>query len=103
MPIFAHAVNLCEVYYDFCRASGEAVAREALQDLETAGVMRREDISSEFCRAVGSLKASQRRISLADCFALTLAKQLSATVLTSDRHELGGLADKGDYKIVFIR
>jgi PIN domain nuclease of toxin-antitoxin system len=99
----AHAINLCEVYYDFFRASGEAVAREALQDLEAVGISRRADISLEFCEKVGALKATQRRISLADCFALALAKLSSATVLTSDRHELAPIAEQGEYAIRFIR
>ena len=99
----AHAINLCEVHYDFFRASGEAVAKEALQDLEAAGVVRRADISPAFCEDVGSLKATQRRISLADCFALALAKLCSATVLTSDRHEFAPIAEQGEYAIRFIR
>jgi PIN domain nuclease of toxin-antitoxin system len=31
----AHAVNLCEVYYDFLKAENESIAREAISDLET--------------------------------------------------------------------
>jgi PIN domain nuclease of toxin-antitoxin system len=30
---FAHAINLCEVYYDFCRAAGQDTAESAIQDL----------------------------------------------------------------------
>ncbi len=33
-----HAVNLCEVYYDFLRAEGESVAFEAINDLEKSGL-----------------------------------------------------------------
>jgi PIN domain nuclease of toxin-antitoxin system len=100
---YGHAINLCEVYYDFHRSSGETVARDALHDLGSAGVMRREDISIEFCQTVGSLKATIRRISLADCFAVTLAKLLSATILTADRHEFAALADETDFNVSFIR
>ena len=69
---FAHAINLCEVYYDFFRAAGEQVAQEAIQDLEAVGVNTRADLSPAFWQAAGALKALQRRISLADCFAVTL-------------------------------
>lgn len=67
----AHALNLCEVYYDFYRASGADVADGAVQDLMRVGVRIRSDISPEFWKAAGALKASLRRISLADCFAVT--------------------------------
>jgi PIN domain nuclease of toxin-antitoxin system len=30
---FAHSLNLCEVFYDFYRVSGEAAAAEAIEDL----------------------------------------------------------------------
>ena len=99
----AHAINLCEVYYDFHRAEGEAVAEQALRDLEAAGVTRREDISPAFCQAAGALKAVRRRISLADCFAVTLAKAVGGVLLTSDHHEFDPLADSGKHTIVFIR
>lgn len=29
---FVHAINLCEVYYDFLRVSGELVAKSAIHD-----------------------------------------------------------------------
>ena len=34
----AHALNLCEVYYDFYRAGGREVATEAISDLAAVGV-----------------------------------------------------------------
>ena len=100
---FAHAINLCEVYYEFHRAEGEAVAGEAMRDLQAAGIARREDIAPSFCQAAGTLKAVRRRISLADCFAVALAKTLSGTLLTSDHHEFDPLVASGDCAIAFIR
>jgi predicted nucleic acid-binding protein len=93
---------LYEVYYDFCRAADPGVARAALIDLARTGVERREDISPEFCESVGAIKAANR-ISLADCFAIALAGLTGATLLTSDRHEMGGLAKRGPWRISFIR
>ena len=99
----AHAVNLCEVYYDFFRAGGEAVAWEAVQDLELVGVRQRDDLSPSFWQAAGALKAVQRRISLADCFAITLARSLDGTLLTSDHHEFDPVAAQGVCTVAFIR
>jgi len=34
---FAHSINLCEVFYDFHRDSGEAAATGAIEDLRSLG------------------------------------------------------------------
>jgi len=36
---YAHALNLCEVFYDFHRASGREVALQAISDLALVGVI----------------------------------------------------------------
>jgi len=84
---FAHAVNLCEVFYDFSRAVDVATARDALADLALVGTMRIEYLSPDFCERVCAIKASNR-VSLADCFAVARTGWLDATLLTADRHEL---------------
>ena len=47
---FAHSVNLCEVFYDFYRDSGEAAAIEAIEDLRWLGVVERNDLDEAFWR-----------------------------------------------------
>jgi hypothetical protein len=89
------------VFYDFRRANGLELARTVLADLEIANVVRREDLSRDFCDAVATMKAIRRRVSLADCFGLTLSTNLSAEFLTTDRHELEALSN--EYRIRFIR
>ena len=100
---FAHALNLCEVYYDFYRASGAAIASEAVKDLIAVGIQPRHDISLEFWQAAGVLKANLRRVSLADCFAIALAQALSGRVLTSDHGEFDSLSAQGVCEVEFIR
>jgi predicted nucleic acid-binding protein len=99
----AHALNLCEVYYEFHRILGEAAADRILEELRAVGIKRREDISQSFCRLASAFKSEFRRVSLADCFALALASDLGAKLLTSDHHELDALAATGRFEIVFIR
>jgi len=53
--VFAHALNLCEVYYDFSRASNEATASDAIDDLFSLGITERNDMHSAFWRAMGRL------------------------------------------------
>src|SRR5208282_2396833 len=67
---FAHAVNLCEVYYDFLRSSDARTARMAIEDLQRVGIRTRRDMSKAFWQRIGALKGTIQKISLADCFAL---------------------------------
>ncbi|MGH9622322.1 MAG: PIN domain-containing protein [Bryobacteraceae bacterium] len=101
--MFAHALNLCEVYYDFARASEEAIADEAINDLFALGITERNDMHAGFWRAMGRLKSSYKRVSLADCAALALAANSDAVLLTADRHELEPMRAAGICKIDFIR
>ncbi len=98
---FAHAANLCEVYYDACRARGPEAAAGVIAHLYRSGIRSRADMDSEFWQEAGRLKARAKRISLADCFGLTLARRLDGEFVTGDRHELEPVA--GEYKIRFIR
>lgn len=83
----AHAVNLCEVYYDMCRLTDEARAKETISRLIMAGLYVREDMDTEFWQEAGNHKATIRRISLADCFCMTLANRLGVELVTADRHD----------------
>lgn len=100
---FAHALNLCEVYYDFCRASNEDAAEAAISDLLALGIEERTDMDSEFWRDVGRLKAVHRKVSLADCCALALTRNLGASLISADRHEFEPLIVTGVCHIEFIR
>jgi PIN domain nuclease of toxin-antitoxin system len=100
---FAHAVNLCEVYYDCIRVDGEDKAEALVRDLMDAGVTGRTDIDEDFWKEVGRIKAGIARISLADCFAIALARRLNVPVLTSDHHEFDNIAAHGICAVEFIR
>lgn len=95
----AHAINLCEVYYDMVRRTDEATAAQILADVDESYL----SVEQALWQRAGRLKADVRRISLADCFALALADLHGGTLLTSDRHEFGPLAASGAFRIQFIR
>ncbi len=99
---FAYAVNLCEVYYDFYKAGGEIAAELAVSELKNLGVIERSDMNESFWKEVGKLKATHRA-SLADFCAVALARQNTATLLTSDHHEFDALAAANVCQIQFIR
>ena len=98
-----HNLNLCEVYYEFLRVSGKSLVDSIVNDLRAADVTFRADLTETFWKEVGGYKASIKRISLADCCALTLASQESGILVTSDRHEFEPIATLDICQIVFIR
>ena len=95
----AHAVNLCEVYYDsLLRGESERVACKLIADIESLGLVFKEDMDSRFWQEAGSYKSKMRKaslqISLADCFAMSLAKRVGATLVTSDHHEFDRIVER---------
>ena len=100
----AHAINLCEVYYDFIRAKDEETAREAITDLQSTGIITTEDMDSSFWQEAGKFKAKEK-ISLADCFAIALAIRENATLVTSDHHEFDPIVKNENCPVLvqFIR
>jgi len=100
---YAHAANLAEVFYDSIRVRGETRARELLGDISAIGVVFREDMDTAFWQDAARTKADYRRVSLADCFGLALARRVGGVFLTTDHHELDALAEAGVCDIRFIR
>src|SRR5262249_49741628 len=74
----AHAVNVCEVYYDCLRRDGAAQADEFLEDLASICLITREDKDAALWKIAGVYKAAIARVSLADCFAMALTQRLHA-------------------------
>jgi PIN domain nuclease of toxin-antitoxin system len=99
----AHAVNLCEVYYDFFRAKDEEAARSAIRDLESIGLLSRGDMDAVFWQNAGKHKAEIHRVSLADCFCIALTQRVRAELITADHHEFDRVAQSGICPIRFIR
>ncbi|MDQ3182139.1 MAG: PIN domain-containing protein [Actinomycetota bacterium] len=101
-PCVAHAVNLCEVYYDYLRNEGEEAAKDAVETLKNDGLEVRTDMDEPFWKNIGGYKAGNR-VSLADCFAIALANREDAKVSTSDHHEFDSIAAAALCEVEFIR
>ena len=100
----AHAVNLCEVYFNLVRKYGETTARAVLQNFKDIGVLPVDDMSEPFWQDAGNLKATIKRISLADCFGLVTARNFKSPFVTSDHHELEAVARHfPEIEIMFFR
>lgn len=98
----AHAINLCEVYYDAIRIGGRVAAEASLDDLSALGVIERNDFDSEFWREVGRFKADHRA-SLADFCGVVLTNRLAGTFVTSDHHEFDKIPKASICPVQFIR
>ena len=98
----AHAINLCEVFYDFLRSDGEDVAVAAIDDLRTIGLGAREDMDEAFWRQAGKFKV-HFRIPLADAIVVTLAERYGAEIVTADRGDFEQVARAGICRVRFIR
>lgn len=101
--VYVHAINLCEVFYDYARAYDASAARAVLRDIGIVGVQTRTDLDAAICEDAAQLKADWRRVSLADCFGIALTRRLDADFLTTDRHELEKLEAASIARITFIR
>ncbi len=100
-----HALNWCEVRYDFLKRENDVqMVEEALADIRKTGIEIYEEIDAPIWRKASEIKASgfrrKIRISLADCVALALAQKLQGVLLTSD-HEVAPFSDVCD--MVFFR
>lgn len=103
ISVYAHVMNLTEVFYDFSRRTDVLNARNAIADLKSYGLLVRDDNDTAFWEDAAQLKADWRRVSLADCFGVALARRLSADFVTSDRHELEIFDQNGIAQFNFIR
>jgi PIN domain nuclease of toxin-antitoxin system len=98
----AHAINLCEIWYQAFRLSGEAGAEQAMQALASVGIVTRSDFDNAFWREAARLKGTHR-MSLADAFGLALTLRVGGEFVSSDHHELDAIAAAGVCPIRFFR
>jgi len=98
-----HAINLCEVFYDFIRRKNESEAKQAMQILLSMGLFLHDDLDPEFWQQAELYKGYIRHVSLADCFCIALAKRLNGSVVTTDHHEFDAISEQGIISVKFIR
>lgn len=98
-----HALNVCEVYYDFLRRGNASAAETVVEILQSNGLQVVSTLDRALWEQAGRLKATLRRVSLADCVALALALQTEATLVTTDHHEMDRVASEGVCPILFLR
>ena len=101
--VFAHVLNLMEAFYHVSRKIDVLAARGALKQLFADGLIRDASFDEDFFEDAAQLKAGWKKVSLADCCGLALARRLNAQFVTTDRHELETLSAANVAEIVFTR
>ncbi len=98
-----HALNICELYYDYYRRDGRIAAETALRHIRQMNVRPYRSMDKPMIREAGETKALFRQISLADCFVVATARRARGLVLTADRREFEPVADAHYCRVRFIR
>jgi predicted nucleic acid-binding protein len=100
---FAHAVNLCEVFYTVRRREGEADAQLAVATLLDVSVLPREDQDQEFWLEAGRIKSEHPHMGLGDCYCAVLARRVNGEAVTGDHPDFEPFHQAGRCVVRFIR
>ncbi len=92
--IFLSMINLGEIYYLVLRRSGANQAEQILESIALEKSITIVEASWERVKAAAKVKASGG-LSYADSFAVALAKELNAPLLTGDPEIIGKAEDNG--------
>lgn len=101
-PKELHVVNLVEVGYEFL-GHGEAAFSAAFELVAQSPIHIVRDANESMVDLAIRLKAQQKPIALADTFAIALAADRGATLVTTDRSELEKVALAGICQVEFLR
>ena len=83
IPVYMTVVNVGEVWYNIAREISEDDANNSVKELRDLRIQF-VDADWELTQEAARFK-SQHKMSYADCFAVALAKQRKAEVVTGDR------------------
>jgi PIN domain nuclease of toxin-antitoxin system len=113
---YAHAINLCEVFYDIIHEKTLEETEHIIATLKADGIVERNDMDGAFWRDIASLIATRRtqpphpskprekpRLALGDACGLALARRMGADFVSADRAELEAVHRSGLANVIFIR
>ena len=99
---FIHAVNFLEIFYNTEREFDRARAERVWDIVDRLKIQVRHDFDRDFLRDASFVK-TQHKMSLADCFAVALARRLNCPLVSTDHHELDAIHAAGVCSVLFIR
>jgi len=104
--VVIHRVNFCEVYYDFLRSDGPAIAERAHETL--APVITILDPEGEsFLKRVARWKVGHacpnHNLGLADAFAAATAEEFACPLITLDHGDFDPVEAAGVLQFIWLR
>ncbi len=102
LTVRLHRVHLCEVYYLFYRKGGESAAESIVADVGKLPIRIEDRVSPALLRETGKVKATYR-VSLADAFAVGVARVRGAILVSCDHAELEPLETAGEVQVLWAR
>jgi predicted nucleic acid-binding protein len=98
--ILISAINLGEVYYILLRRNGKSAAEEVIENILLEETIKIEEAQWERVKSAAEIKAGGG-LSYADAFALSLAKEFQAKLVTGDP-EIQAIAAKAAVEIIWL-
>jgi len=96
-----HAVNATEVYYNYLRSDGQAIAEQSWQRLgEFATIIT--NMEEQFLKRVGRWVA-EHNPGLGDAFGAATAEEFGVPLVTADHKDFDAIHGTGALQIVWIR
>jgi predicted nucleic acid-binding protein len=100
-----HAVNACELYYNYLGADGFDVAEEAWQRLQLIVTVVGE-LSEQFLKRVARWKTTRyggQVLGLGDSFAAATAEEFGCPLITTDHGDFDPIDTAGALTILWLR
>ena len=102
VTILMFVINLYEVYYDYLRSGGISTASTFLEEVENLPITVVRECSDELLAQAGFFKVNEK-VSLADSFALGLAKLRNGKLVSTDHHEFDLIDQKRLVEFYWLR
>lgn len=102
VKVYLASINLFEIYYNALRSTTPGQAKNLLADLYNLPLVVVEHIDMPLIQLAAYFK-TKHRMSVADSFALALAKQLDALLISTDHHEFDAVEKAGDVEFFWLR
>jgi len=96
-----HAVNLCEIYYNYLRDDGLEIAGEAWRQVTSFATII-ERLDEPFMKRVGRWKGIEG-LGLGDAFAAATAEEFGVPLIATDHNDFDPIEAKGLLKLTWLR
>jgi PIN domain nuclease of toxin-antitoxin system len=99
--ILMHAINFGEVYYDALKRD-EKIAQKLVEIINDLPIIIKWDINIELIKFASQFK-TKYKMSLADSYAIALAYENNAFIVTTDHHEFDIVEQNSKVNFFWLR